>query len=951
MENRKLTRYKIPGGKRIALIDKEAVLAFDEYYPEWSKRFYTVPPQLTGRDTLFGEDRGYDGEFKIVNAFKGSKINGILIANFSNKDQNNALQSKSELTFECDFILLTKDYGLWSIEVGDSFRPRIKRTIREKFEQLMKNRNHMLKLAKELYGENFSSNLSGLYSGIVAVPNATSDDIVQFKTTTLWRKFVTGDSFFKVEFIGEENISDPLSIAECIRSKQLFISSPNLNCLRQFYATITLVKTSYKTLDLEDVLSKNEKKEISDSAAGMNVNEYHIILSPEQTAIINELPTHLQIIGEAATGKTELLKAVAHIIFKHNSGRLNPSGFRYDSARLHPCTPKISSFAEGVSRIMYVIFGDRPYLRKSIYDYFSLLMKNLQPFQGNQIVAEVHSIAGSSPEEIYYGVLKLSKAVTKPERVFILVDESYHNIDNLDVLKFLFSCKGCWIATVLTGQRPLFGLQVTSDRYAFITRALRRVYRGTRGITVASSTLKLSSTRDAPAYLANRFSYVRSHNDIEIKDIKHAADLLQNADGSLYVVLTGKDRSKTSKTVSVTGEKKNKIFQRLDSRQESCYEVMSLQKETENDNIVYLARYSGAEWNSVTIVLDISVDEFKTKSDIIYLLLSLCTSRALCGCLVLCHKDFRETLKKRFSPNTVIEAVRCDNSQNLREFEKDDLMQQFLSIFSHVTPLSVAAGAYNMDAIEMFLTESNQVLPISEAEQILFSLTEPFPDDRVVNITKIVLERSRDLCRGKGIINLKRLCYLQSENECHVKILTLLTNYLKSDCFILGKALIAAAANNHHECTKYLLQANTYVNAQSEAHSFIQSTRSRALSNAHDAALMMATRKGHLQILKCLMKAKANVGMQDGRFNAVLTLAEQNRHLHIVKYLIEAKAHNDITISNDRTLETSIYDICLCNSMHFGREEIPLYCNSYISQFRVDQTRGRTFGASSENIC
>ena len=51
----------------------------------------------------------------------------------------------------------------------------------------------------------------------------------------------------------------------------------------------------------------------------MHPNGYHIILSPEQWCILDELATNLQIIGEAATGKTELLKATMFKILQYFS--------------------------------------------------------------------------------------------------------------------------------------------------------------------------------------------------------------------------------------------------------------------------------------------------------------------------------------------------------------------------------------------------------------------------------------------------------------------------------------------------------------------------------------------------------------------------------------------------------------------------------------------------------
>ena len=218
---RTLTKYKIPGLKKITLIDKEAVLAFEEYYPEWEKTFHIVPPQLTERNTLFGSDvnKEYNGEVKITNAFEESGINGILISNFSNKDQNNIMQSESKLTFECDFILLTKDYGLWSVEVCDASSKCILKSISEKVEQLIKNRNHILNLVKERYGENFSYSLAYVYNGIEVAPNATSDNFQTFKTTAVWQEFISSNPFRKVEFIGKKKFQTHYQLMNALQSE------------------------------------------------------------------------------------------------------------------------------------------------------------------------------------------------------------------------------------------------------------------------------------------------------------------------------------------------------------------------------------------------------------------------------------------------------------------------------------------------------------------------------------------------------------------------------------------------------------------------------------------------------------------------------------------------------------------------------------------------------------
>ena len=227
------------------MIHPEAVLAFDEYYSEWDKKLCFVPPYLAKRDTLFGDDeltgnRGYTGEVKVTEVFLQSKITGIFISNFTNEDQNNILQAKSKVTFECNFILLTKNHGLL-VEVCDSSKTRIQSSIREKFEQLIKNRNHILKLAKTLYGGKFCNDLAVIYNGIVAIPNARTEDFEDCKNTEHWQNFMNSNAYHTIEFIGEDNISKPYSAADFIYRKELHISPITMNHLKQFYATLTLV--------------------------------------------------------------------------------------------------------------------------------------------------------------------------------------------------------------------------------------------------------------------------------------------------------------------------------------------------------------------------------------------------------------------------------------------------------------------------------------------------------------------------------------------------------------------------------------------------------------------------------------------------------------------------------------------------------------------------------------
>ena len=865
---RTLTKYKIPGGKKITLIDKEAVLAFEEYYSEWEKTFHIVPPLLVERNTLFGSDRGYDGEVKIANAFEESGINGILILNFSNKDQNNIIQSKSKLTFECDFILLTKDYGLWSVEVCDASGTRILKSISEKFEQLIKNRGHILNLAKELYGENFSYSLADIYNGIVAVPNATSDDFQTFKTTAVWQEFISSSPFHKIEFIGKEKISNPLSIYECITVRKLPISSTSADALLQFYATISLVKTSYRTLDLKVVLSKEEKRTISDASAGMNVGMYNVILSPEQALILKEMPTHLQIIGEAATGKTELLKAVAHMIFKYNSGG--------DLGRLSD----VSSLAEGVCKILYFIFGDKPYLQKSIEGYFSLLEKNLKPSMGRELKAEVYSIAGRSIDKICDRMLEVLQTAGMKHKTFVLMDECYHRIESQEIVKYLNSCKGCWIATVLTGQSPVDALQVMLQKYGFSTRALRRVYRGTKGITLASSTLKLSSASDFPAYLANRFSYVHRYNDIEIKDITETTTSWRNENDSLCIVLRGKKGLETIEEHSVVAARERHSFvsQNPDFVNRDYNEELIILNETIDDQAIYIVRFSGAEWNSVIVKLDIPLAEFQTYSYVIYLLLSLCTSRASCKCLLMCQNDCREVLLKRLYPSTLLEAVRCRNNLNITDLHNKSTIEEFLSICPDINPLKVASGAYNIDFLQTFLKENDFKLSFDEIQDIFLCLTEPFPDQKLVSLTKVTMERY-EFPVDMVFLWLHGLCSLQSQNKWHFELISAI---FSSKCLhlVLSRNLIIALIQNHDKCAKHLIEAKADVNFKDE----------NSLT-----PLTIASKDGRLDIVKYLVDAGADVNMKTELGVTPLMLAAKNGHLETVKYLMEANADINLT--------------------------------------------------------
>ena len=857
------------------------------------------------RDTLFGIDKGYEGEATIADAFKESKMNGIFITNFSSKDQNNILQSKSKVTFECDFILLTQDCGIWAVEVCNSSKTRIHKSIKEKLEQLIKNRTYILTLAEKLYGQDFSSELAKICHGIVAVPSATSDDLESFKKTAPWQSYISSNPCFVIEFIGEERVTEPLSIADCIRGKKQLVLSTIFDHLFQFYATITLVKTHYRTLDLETIISKKEKRDIY-ASTGMSVNEYHVILSPEQLSILKEAPTHLHIIGEAATGKTEMLKAVSHMILQ----------YKFGEPHLH--SANISNLADGVNTILYIIFGDKSYLKESIEDYFYCFNQVQDHLESKELSFQVHSIAGISVEEICDNMLEILKSVAEIYKTFILVDECYHRIENQEVLKYLVSSRGCWIANVLTGQQPFFNvLHSGTGGYKFSVRALRRVYRGTHGITVASSTLKLSSTYDLPAYLANRFSYIRSCSDVEVNDIEQITDLLKNEGRSLHIVLKGQDdlREFSNYSATFSRKKENLTSQKSIYRNENYYEETNLQEDKIDDQIVYQAKYSGAEWNTVNVVLDLSLKEFHAKADIMYLLLSICSSRSLCKCRIICHHDFWEMLNKRLFPSSVIEAVRSGNSLDVRKLRDYNATNEFLSI-SQFTPITVAAGACNLDIIENILKrdENELGLSIHEVMKILIFLTEPFPDERMFHVTETVLRKSRPFFMVAEFPLLQRVCLLQSENEWHFKIFMSLINFFSAYKSILRDVLISAASGNHKQCAKYLIKAIGNVNmqdnygftalmaavqsghmdtvAQSGHTDIVEMKADVDKQNKKDGftSLRMAAKKGYLDIVKYLIEADADVNLQDKKGDLALIMAANQGHIDTVRYLIEANA-------------------------------------------------------------
>ena len=164
--------------------------------------------------------------------------------------------------------------------------------------------------------------------------------------------------------------------------------------------------------------------------------------------------------------------------------------------------------------------SDRPYLKNNIETFVSQVRNKLNLSENCKSVVELHMISERSAEDIDAHLSKLLKSKgIAPENNLILIDESYHGSFS-SLLQIFYDSRACWMAGVLSGQNPL---NIGSIPYAgierFQVRPLRRLYRGNKGITMASSPLKLARLSDFPSFLANQFSYIECFNNLKVQDI------------------------------------------------------------------------------------------------------------------------------------------------------------------------------------------------------------------------------------------------------------------------------------------------------------------------------------------------------------------------------------------------------------------------------------------------
>ena len=877
--SRKFKPYKVPGGEKVKLDDDESLQAFNSYYPQWDKHFYMAPPYVAKRNSLFEEDSGYIGETKIAQAFLESKINGILISNFSNSDRNNIIESKEKEKFECDFILITKDFGMWIIEVRKSKPNRIETSIEEKFEQVIKNRNHIIKLSEEMFDKKFSDTLGSVFNCLIAIPDADPKEFERFKMTETWRSFRSENQCYKVDFITDESSVIERHFGE----KNVSMIDPKLLVeLERFYACLTLVKTSLLSFDPEKFISRKEKINIRDVTDGMHPNEYHIILSPEQWSILQELPTHLQITGEAATGKTELLKAALFKVLKYsfnNEDQSNPKS-------------KISNFAEGVEHILFVILGDKPYLRETIEEFVGSAKEKLGVSKTLKPTVDVFTTYESSARNIDDELRQLLQSVDNLGNTFVLIDECYHGFTDPDILKKLDLCHSCWIAAVLTGQDPTKVVKLTAScwplsakiKNPFSKRVLRRLYRGTRGITAASTTLRLASFSDVPICLANQFSYVVKHDDIKLKVNTEEIEELNLRDALLVII--GK------KKLTGSGNVKCVEYIQSDENKTSMYDVKI------KEDCMYQTRCTGVEWSSVYIVLRISVTDFQVERDTsirdflhspeeAYKLLSMYTSRAVNNCVIYCIKEDRDVLRNKLFPTETVQFVRSLQNSEIRAFPVEDLDFDLKSINPRLDALKVTAGA-NTNRIDLF----QKLLPkatrttLHTVFGVMMEYDHPVPHSEIVKeFAKADSNFSLGNETGYSLLSIA---------NGHADVVRVLIE-AGVDINFRGNygftPLMFAASNGYTETVEEMLKAtDVNVNLQEEK---------------GETSLMFAARNGHLEIVVKLIEAGANVNLQSTYGETALMFAARSGHRKIVAELIKGGIKAYVNLKN-KAGETSL---------------------------------------------
>ena len=141
----------------------------------------------------------------------------------------------------------------------DSAVQRIGSTIEEKIKQAVKNRNHIINLYEEMFGKSFSDALNI----VIAIPEATVEHFEDFMKTEKYRSYGCSGLSYKISFIEKDNVSGISSIFSGKSNKASGVGQKVFDTrsrLMQFYATITLVKTSFKPFHPNKFCQKRKRE-------------------------------------------------------------------------------------------------------------------------------------------------------------------------------------------------------------------------------------------------------------------------------------------------------------------------------------------------------------------------------------------------------------------------------------------------------------------------------------------------------------------------------------------------------------------------------------------------------------------------------------------------------------------------------------------------------------------
>jgi ankyrin repeat protein len=121
---------------------------------------------------------------------------------------------------------------------------------------------------------------------------------------------------------------------------------------------------------------------------------------------------------------------------------------------------------------------------------------------------------------------------------------------------------------------------------------------------------------------------------------------------------------------------------------------------------------------------------------------------------------------------------------------------------------------------------------------------------------------------------------------------------------ICGTALHAASFKGHLQVVRYLLRHGIDVNVR---------------VSGHDTPLLLASWKGHHDVLQCLLEHGADVELRDKDHLTPLILAAYEGHVDTVRILLE---HNADANSQDNTGQTPLHNLVMKEGFKADRPQI-----------------------------